>query len=140
MDNKSTIKKGILLSVLAFLPVPILVIVARNYDLSAFSQSTLGGVAEVFLGALLVFPPMAFILLSILYFLREEIFRSWLKLTKWYLPIATVIITWSAMSGSSGGWGMPNFFDSESMSWFTAGLFLLISLILIIKKSIQFRG
>ena len=39
--------------------------------------------------------------LSILYFTREEVFRSWLRFTRWYLSFAAIAILLSL--GSHGG-------------------------------------
>lgn len=76
--------------------------------------------------------------LSFLYFLREEIFCSWLRFTKWYLSFAAIAIILSL--GSHGGWGVGNIFDTELVTMFSAGIFFIISLILIVYKSFRLRG
>ncbi|MEK7520288.1 MAG: hypothetical protein AAB581_03555 [Patescibacteria group bacterium] len=75
----------------------------------------------------------------ILYFLREEIFHSWARFTKWYLPLAAILIVFVADSRGGLFIGFGGGFDREGMVWFTAGLFFIISLILIIYKSLKLR-
>lgn len=75
--------------------------------------------------------------LSLLYFLREEVFRSWLRFTRWYLSFATIAIFLSL--GSHGGWGIGNIFAPEFVIMWSAGFFFVISLILIIYKSYRLR-
>ena len=75
--------------------------------------------------------------LSILYFLREEVFHSWLRFMKWYAPIATIAVILS--NGSHGGWGIGNIFAPEFVIMWSAGLFFLISLFLIAIKSWNLR-
>ena len=130
MSYKSIIKRVLLGSGVAFIvSLAVAFLTERDFDLGLRSTTL-----EAIVLSLGFFSLITSVLSLVLYFRREEIFRSWLKFIKWYLPITAVIIAWSAMSRSGGGWGMPNFFDSEMMSWFTAVLFLVISLILIIKK------
>ncbi len=73
------------------------------------------------------------IFLVILYFLQEKVFRSWLRFTKWYISIATVAIFLS--ENSHGGWGIGNIFAPEIVIAFSAGIFFLASLALIIVRS-----
>lgn len=83
--------------------------------------------------------PLAMLSLSLLpisillYFLREETFRSWFRFTKWYLSFAAIAIFLSL--SSHGGWGVGNIFDTELVTVWSAGLFFVISLILIAVKS-----
>ena len=84
----------------------------------------------------LVFFPAPIFLLSIIFlFLREEVFRSWFKFARIYIPLALIFIFLSAWSPGGGSWGVSNNFDGEAATWFFSGLFLLISLILIFYKS-----
>jgi len=81
----------------------------------------------------------ATLLLSLipLYFLKEGIYKAWRKFAVIYLPIA---ILWIAASDPYGGGGYVGMLDSrEQVTFFVSGLFLLISLILIIYKSIKLR-
>ena len=83
---------------------------------------------------------LALIVLSlILFFLREQVFHSWVKFTKWYLPIALLLILISSDTGGGLFIGFGGGYDREGMIWFTTGLFLVISLLIIIIKSWRLR-
>ncbi|MBI4086917.1 hypothetical protein HY416_02960 [Candidatus Kaiserbacteria bacterium] len=59
-------------------------------------------------------------------------FHAWLRFAKYYILVAALLIT-ASPSVATTIFG----FDKEFMSWATAGLFLLVSLILVVYK--QFR-
>jgi len=89
---------------------------------------------ETFFPFLLLFFPI-FLFSLITYFLREEVFRAWLRFTYWWLPLSFVMIYLAA--GSSGGsFGIPNVLDQETVAFIFSALFALISLILIAIKSL----
>lgn len=71
---------------------------------------------------------------SILFFLHEQIFSSWWKFTRAYLPIAAVLILISP--GTSGGLMS---IDAEIVTWWLAGIFFVASLGIIIYKSLKVR-
>jgi len=73
-----------------------------------------------------------------LFFTREQVFNSWARFTKWYIPIVAVLILFAS---DGGGFfiGFGGGFDREGMIWFTSGLFLTISLLLIAIKSWRLR-
>lgn len=75
-----------------------------------------------------LFVPVLLISL-ILYFLSEQIFTSWFRFAKYYLPIAAILIILSPTVDSSilG-------FDKEFMTWLFSGIFFLTSLGIIIFK------
>lgn len=75
------------------------------------------------------------ILLLILRWLPESVFCPWFRFAKYYLSIAAVLIILSPVTDSS-----IMGFDKELMSWFTAGAFFIVSLILIIYKWFRQRG
>lgn len=87
--------------------------------------------------------PLALLSLSLLpisfllYFLREEVFRSWSRFARWYLSLAAIAILLSF--GSHGGWGVGNIFSTELVTMWSAGLFFLISVFLIAIKSWKLR-
>lgn len=69
------------------------------------------------------------ILSFILRFTSEQTFKSWLRFTKYYLPItAGIIILSPTIDGGITG------FDKEFMSWFFSVTFLIVSLIIIFIK------
>jgi ABC-type Fe3+ transport system permease subunit len=78
-----------------------------------------------------------FLISLIALFVRESVFRTWFQFAKWWIPASFLLVSVSP-DGSHGFF--PALFTKESMSLWTAGLFLITSLILIIKKSIQLRG
>ena len=70
-------------------------------------------------------------------FLKKEIFTSWWKFARIYVPISAILTILSG-SGRGGGYiGLTS--DYESTAWFTAGLFFILSLIIIIYKTISIR-
>jgi len=73
------------------------------------------------------------------YFLREEVFRAWLKFAYVWIPVSMVLI-YLAGGSSGGGFGIPNVLDQEFVSLILASLFVLLSLVIIIVKSILLRG
>lgn len=85
-----------------------------------------------------LFIPILFLSL-ITYFLQEEVFRAWLHFAYWWIPLSLVMI-YLAAGTSGGGFGMPNVFDQEFVSMIFASLFAIISLILILTKSLLLRG
>ena len=87
--------------------------------------------------ALLIFLPV-FLFSVGTYFLREEVFRAWLRFAYWWIPLSLVMIYLAAGSGG-GGWGIPNIYDQETFAVIFSGLFALISLILIAIKSLLLR-
>jgi hypothetical protein len=79
-------------------------------------------------------------LLFLLIFTKEAVYLAWRKFALWFLPISALLI-FSAPEYSGGGFiGMSYGFTREIMSMTLAVLFFVISLILIIYKSIKLRG
>ncbi|HBW55983.1 hypothetical protein A2Z53_01505 [Candidatus Giovannonibacteria bacterium RIFCSPHIGHO2_02_42_15] len=79
-----------------------------------------------------------FILSWVFYFSDDQIFNSWFKFAKYYLPIAFLFILSTVISPGSGSWASSGF-DSELATWFTAGLFVVISIFIIVIKSWRFH-
>ena len=86
---------------------------------------------------LLIFLP-AFVFSIITYFLREEVFRAWLRFAYWWIPVSLVFI-YLAGGWSGGGFGIPAVLDQEFVSLILSGLFVLISLLLIAYKYFDSR-
>jgi hypothetical protein len=98
-----------------------------------FSQRLMYGTAddivEMFLLPLGMISFVSLPILFALYFLSEPRFNSWLKLTKRYVPISIAVIAlFPGIDGSMTG------FDRELMTWFSTGLYFLLSVIAIAKK------
>ena len=67
-------------------------------------------------------------------FLSPSVFSSWFHFSKYYLPIAALLIILSPVSdGSLLG------FDKEFISWFLAGTFFVVSMVLIVYKQPRTR-
>jgi lipopolysaccharide export LptBFGC system permease protein LptF len=69
----------------------------------------------------------------------KEIFNSWKHFALWWLPLSAFFIFIASPTGGDG-FGLDGMIDREIVTWWFAGLFLLISLILITYKSIKLRG
>jgi len=91
-----------------------------------------------FIQAPAMFSVVLFFLSLILLFLREEIFKSWKTFAIWWIPLSALFIL-SAPSSGGGSIGIGGGIDREIVTWWFAGLFLIISLVLIIYKSIALR-
>jgi len=70
-------------------------------------------------------------ILLILFFLRDEIFLAWLKFAWWYLPITLLLVIFSP--NHNGGF-LPSPITKELASLWLGGLFVIISLVLIVYK------
>ena len=84
-----------------------------------------------------LFGPAMLIPLIVLYFIPEPVFHAWKKFALVSIPISMVITILSPSQREGSIFG-PSFFssDKESTIWMMASLFVLISLILIIRKAI----
>jgi hypothetical protein len=69
------------------------------------------------------------------YFLREEIFTSWFRFARVWVPLSIILVI--ITPGGSGGGFMPSLIDKELTAFLMAGLFLIISTLIIIIKSIK---
>ena len=67
----------------------------------------------------------------ITYFLREEVFRAWLRFAYVWIPLSLVVIYLSA-GWTGGGFGIPNVLDQETVAIIFSGLFVIISLFIIL--------
>jgi hypothetical protein len=76
-----------------------------------------------------------FITLLILFFTKEEIFRSWIKFTYIWIPISIFLVLIIPNGGNSS---FVSLIDRESVSMLMAGLFFIISLIIVIFGIIKY--
>ncbi len=74
----------------------------------------------------------------ITYPLREETFRSWLRFAKWWVPMSMLLVLITP-DGQSGGY-MPSLIDKQVVAFLTSAVFIIISLIIVLYKSIKLRG
>jgi hypothetical protein len=69
-------------------------------------------------------------------------YLAWRKFAIWYLSITAslLFILWIRSGGVGSGFNPGYGFDTESLVFFFSGLFAIISIILILYKSIKLRG
>lgn len=94
-----------------------------------------------YIGVPLLFLSSAVFVFSIISIkLRDEVFQSWKRFTKYFIPIAYIIILLTPTWGSGGfGPGFGGFPDKETMTYWLTTIFSLVSLILVIVKSWRLR-
>ncbi|MBM3261623.1 hypothetical protein FJY93_04385 [Candidatus Kaiserbacteria bacterium] len=79
----------------------------------------------------MIFAPVMFILSLITYFLREEVFRTWIRFTYWWVPLSFVVVLFAGSRPSANIVGLS---DQEIFGFLTWSLYVLISLVTIIWK------
>jgi hypothetical protein len=62
------------------------------------------------------------------YFLPQQFFKAWLKYVAWFIPVA---IIWIVTADVSCGGYLPICFDKELATWWSSGIYLALSLIVI---------
>ncbi|MBI4088995.1 hypothetical protein HY415_02775 [Candidatus Kaiserbacteria bacterium] len=86
---------------------------------------------NLLLPTLFIFSLPLVIFSLITYKMREEVFRAWLHFAYWWIPVSLIFI-YLAGGWTGGGFGIPNVLDQESVSIIFAGLFVIISLFIIL--------
>jgi len=79
--------------------------------------------------------PFVFLFSLITYFLKEEIFKAWSTFTYFWVPVAMIFVF--IMPSSSGGGFFPSLLDKQLIAILMSGLYLIISLIIVIYKVVQ---
>jgi hypothetical protein len=101
----------------------------ENIRLKLYANRDIAELYEILLVPLTLISISFLPLLLVLYFLSEPRFNYWLRLTKWYVPISIAIIAFfPGIDGSLTG------FDREFMTWFSTGLYFLLSVIAIARR------
>ena len=140
MYNKNVNKKAKYLFIISLLWLFFFVFflcrpeISNNYTCTGSVVEAMGDISQFFL----IYPLILLIFSSIFYFLDDQTFNLWFKFAKYYLPIAFLFILVSVISPGSGSWASSGF-DSELATWFTAGLFVTISIFIIVIKSWRLR-
>jgi hypothetical protein len=75
----------------------------------------------------------------ILLFLSPLYFQNWLKYAAWFIPVAILWIISSDVN-CSGGLGLGLCFDKELATWWSGGIYLVLSLVVIIVTYFKRRG
>lgn len=88
-------------------------------------------------GFLLFFSATLTLVCFLLFLTKEEVFRTWSKFIIWWIPLSAALLY--VTPEYQGGWGISFPLDREIVLWFTSGSFLLVSLIIIIRKWWQVR-
>ena len=83
------------------------------------------------ISTLLLFTIPMFLFSLVTYLLREEIFRTWIRFTLWWVPLSFVIILFSSSRQSANIVGLS---DQAIFGTLAFGLYVLISLIIIAWK------
>jgi hypothetical protein len=73
------------------------------------------------------------------YFLREETFRSWVHFVYWWVPLS-IFLTLITTESGGGGFGPQISWGKEDTAFVFSALFAVISLILIIVKSLKLKA
>jgi len=82
--------------------------------------------------------PLIFLFSLITYPLRDEVFQSWLRFAKWWIPLSILLVL--VMPDGQGGGYMPSLIDKQTIAFLMSSIFILVSTIKIISKSIELRG
>jgi hypothetical protein len=84
-----------------------------------------------FICYLVLFIPI--LLFSIVtYFLKEDVFKPWLKFTYWYYPIYILVILLLSGMGGGGGYLIGNVFDSNFFALSQSVIYAIISSFIVI--------
>lgn len=81
--------------------------------------------------------PIILIFSLITYFLREEVFQAWMHFAKWWIPLSIFFVL--IMPDGQGGGYMPSLIDKQTIAFLMSSIFILVSIIKIISKSIELR-
>jgi len=73
----------------------------------------------------------------ITYPLREEVFQAWMHFAKWWIPLSIFFVL--IMPDGQGGGYMPSLIDKQTIAFLMSSIFILVSTIKIISKSIELR-
>ncbi len=80
--------------------------------------------------------PFVFLFSLITYFLKEEIFHAWSKFTYVWVPISMFLVFIIPRGGGNGAF--PSLIDNQLMAILMSGLFVIISIIMIIWLSVKY--
>ena len=86
--------------------------------------------------ALFLFPLIFAFLALIFLFTPERAYNTWKKFALAAIPLSAIWIATTPVN-CGGGFGLSLCFDKEAITWLASGLFLGISLIIILVSSLQ---
>lgn len=70
-----------------------------------------------------------------LLFVRKQIFSAWLKFAMWWLPLSAIVI--AVTPSTSNSWMPLYFIGKDTVTLIMASLFTIISLVIILLKSMR---
>ena len=83
-----------------------------------------------------VFPLFLFSLIT--YFMREEVYKAWIKFALWALGISMVLIAITPDMPASG-FGPQISFGKSDVALLTSALFVIVSIVLIVRAHLKTR-
>ena len=128
-------KKNHVLIISVFLAVTLFVIEANMRSINSLlcgeprSFTCIDIIGDIWIASLILIPVPIFSLIT--YFLREEVFRAWLRFTYWWVPLSFAIVLFSSSRQSANIVGIS---DQAIFGVLTWGIYVIISLILITWK------
>lgn len=111
---------------------------AEEFGLCRYNDVSCGNFYGEAIGQPIFLFSVAILIISIiLQFTRESTYLAWRRFAIWAVPIGAVIL-WLVPASSGGGLGIsgPDL-TKETASWLISILFLLVSLFIIIKRSLS---
>ncbi len=108
-------------------------------SLSSIPDNYCGDLQDSIVFPFLVSGIVVFVVSFFLLFVREQVYLSWRKFAIWAVPIGALILI---VAPTDRGGGFPSGLDitKETASWGVAILFLVISLVIIVQKTIKLRN
>lgn len=83
--------------------------------------------------------PALFLVALIMLFVSEQVFASWKRFAKWTIPISALIL-YLVPADTPSSWATGADLTKETASWGISLVFLLISLIIIVSKTVKLRS
>lgn len=129
-------KKNKRIIFLISLILSIFFIVTSNYSNLLNNYSFWPKIIESAIPMLIAFSSIIILTFSLItYFLKDEIFKPWLKFTYWWLPLS--IIFTLITPGGSGSF-FVSLWDKEMTVIFMSALYIAVSIIMLIINVIRF--
>lgn len=124
-------KQKIIVFSLSLIGIFIAIMIDYFYRNSNLTRTTYKLIAEpLFYISISLFITSFFIM-----FIKDQIFHSWIKFTYYWIPISMFLVL--IIPGGGGRGSFPSLIDAESISIIMSGLYLIISLIIVIIGSVK---
>ena len=127
-------KKNVLISSVSIGAIMLGVNYVGTYILCSQNRDCAHMIASILV---ILFPVFSVAFLSLVtYFLREEIFQSWIFFAKWFVPLSVIL---TILTPETTGSAFVPLWGRGAVTLMMSGLFLAISLIIILWKSLGTR-